>query len=279
MLVEHLHGTALRAGPLRFPAGRPGLGALPEHVTLTGHGSWWADDPADPRAAAVSCAGHAILAGDPRRTAPEELACLTGHYVAAPDRFLPLLGAAFHRLVPWERMIWIRSDPPPAVRLGPGTTVRRLLPRDTQALRTLGPDLAWTSASWGGPAGLAASGRCWGAFREGQLLSLACTFFAGSRYEDIAVATLPGARGRGLASACVEALCADLTTRGRVPSWTCSRDNHASRHLATRTGFRVVHEYVHYAVGAAVVPPGQRTLPRGLRETGGSAGADSRPPS
>ncbi|MEH6373590.1 GNAT family N-acetyltransferase [Streptomyces sp. KLMMK] len=256
MLVERLHGAALPAGPGApwFPAGRPGLGALPEHVALTGHGTWWADDPSGPRAAAVSCAGHAILAGDPRSADPGDLAPLAGHYVAAPDRFLPVLGAAFHRVVPWERMIWVHRDLPPAVLLGPEMTVRRLLPRDAHALRTLGQDMAWISAGWGGPTGLAASGRCWGVFRDGFLLSLACTFFVGSRYEDIAVATLPEERGRGLASACVQVLCADVTARGRIPSWTCSRDNHPSRRLAAKAGFHLVHEFVHFAVGAAVRP-------------------------
>ncbi|WP_367139765.1 MULTISPECIES: GNAT family N-acetyltransferase [Streptomyces] len=80
--------------------------------------------------------------------------------------------------------------------------------------------------------------------------------FLGSRYEDIAVATLPQERGRGLATACVRALCADITARGRIPSWTCSRNNQPSRHLAAKSGLRLVHECVHYAVGSADRCPG-----------------------
>ncbi|MGW1075995.1 GNAT family N-acetyltransferase [Streptomyces sp. NPDC002537] len=244
-----------------FATGHPGLGVLPEHVRSTGHGRWWADHPARPRAAAVSCAGYAILGGDPRPTRPEGLAPLAHSHIAAPDRFLPVLGAAFERIVPWERMIWVHHDPAPAVRPAPGVTVRRLTPRDAPAVRDLGAEPAWIAASWGGPYGLAASGRAVGAFRGTRLLSLACTYFTGGRYEDIAVTTLPEERGRGLAAACVRALCADITARGRTASWTCSRDNHPSRGLAAASGFRLIREYVHYAVGA----PAHDTAPHGRR--------------
>ncbi|MGW1199985.1 GNAT family N-acetyltransferase [Streptomyces sp. NPDC002536] len=238
-----------------FPSGRPGLGSLTEHIRSTGTGRWWADDPRAPRAGAVGCAGHVLLGGDPRAVRPEDLAPLARSWFAAPDRFLPLLGAAFDRIVPWERMVWVRDGdagrtPVPS----PGTRIRRLTGADADAVHSLGPDLAWITESWGGPYALAASGHCHGAFRDGRLLSLACTYFLGSRYEDIAVATAPEARGRGLARACVHALCADIASRGRTASWTCSRDNHPSRTLAAATGFRLVREYVHYAAGRAVAP-------------------------
>ncbi|MFF7726808.1 GNAT family N-acetyltransferase [Streptomyces sp. NPDC008001] len=255
---------AIRARHPWFPAGRPGVGALPEHAARTGLGNWWTDHPLRPRAAAVSCAGYAVLAGDPRATVSADLAHLAHCYVVAPDRFLPALGSAFVRIVPWERMIWVHDDPVPAFRPAPGVVLRPLRPADAPAVRALGPDLAWVAESWGGADGLTASGRAWGAFRDRRLLSLACTFFAGSRYEDIAVSTLPAERGRGLATACVRALCTDITARGRSPSWSCSRDNHPSRHLAAKTGFQLVHTYVHYVLGAPVAdcrPPVKATRP------------------
>ncbi|MFI1252892.1 GNAT family N-acetyltransferase [Streptomyces netropsis] len=236
----------------------PGLGALPGHVRSTGTGHWWADRPLEPRAGAVSCAGYAVLGGDPGAVAPETLAPLAHSYFAAPDGFLPVLGAAFERIVPWERMIWVQDDPEHDTPLSfPDVTVRRLTGRDTSAVRELGPDLAWITESWGGPCRLAASDHCWGAFRDGRLLSLACTYFLGERYEDIAVATVPAERGRGYASACVRGLCADIAVRGRIPSWTCSRHNEPSRRLAARAGFRLVREYVHYAVGAPAARAGR----------------------
>ncbi|MEU1819342.1 GNAT family N-acetyltransferase [Streptomyces roseifaciens] len=239
--------------------GMPGLGAMPDHVRFTGTGRCWADRPSAPRAAVVSCAGYTLMGGDPWAVPPGALAPLAYGYFAVPDRFLPLLGEAFERIVPWERMLWVRDNDVPASRPVTGTsiTVRRLTGADAAAVRGLGPDLSWIAGTWAGAHGLAASSYSWGAFRDGRLLSLACTYFRGSLYEDIAVATRPEERGRGLATACVRRLCADITTRGTLPTWTCSRHNEPSRRLAATLGFRLHREYVHYAVGASAARTGR----------------------
>ncbi|MEU4615592.1 GNAT family N-acetyltransferase [Streptomyces umbrinus] len=78
---------------------------------------------------------------------------------------------------------------------------------------------------------------------------MACTYFRGTRYEDIAVFTTPDQRRHRLALACVTALTADITARGHTPSWNCSTLNRASRLLAWTAGFRLVREYVHHTVG------------------------------
>ncbi|MFI5980363.1 GNAT family N-acetyltransferase [Streptomyces sp. NPDC051555] len=85
---------------------------------------------------------------------------------------------------------------------------------------------------WGGPEQLVASGLGWGAFHRGRALSLACTYFLGSRYEDVTALATPRQPPPVLALACVTALCEDIAARGRTPSWTCSRDNRPSRLLA-----------------------------------------------
>ncbi|WP_346427565.1 GNAT family N-acetyltransferase [Streptomyces sp. AcE210] len=86
--------------------------------------------------------------------------------------------------------------------------------------------------------------------RGGQVLAIACTYFRGTRYEDVAVFTTPDHRRHRLALACVTALVPDITARGHTPSWNCSVLNRASRLLAWTAGFRLVREYVHYAVGS-----------------------------
>ncbi|MFJ8311661.1 MULTISPECIES: GNAT family N-acetyltransferase [unclassified Streptomyces] len=249
MLIE-LPSHQLPAHLRRFPRGTAGPTALAEHVLATRVGRLWADHPDHPRAVAVACAGHVLLSGDPGALDPASLAPLADRYVLTPDRFLPALGSAFDRVVPWERMVYVRREKPTSRPQPPrGVTVRRLVATDALALASLDANSAWIHASWGGAAGLAGSGHAWGAFHKDRLLAVACTYFLGSRYEDIAVVTLPEHRREQLALSCVLALCADVEARGNTPSWTCSRHHRASRLLAWTAGFRLQREYVHYATG------------------------------
>ncbi|MFE3179369.1 GNAT family N-acetyltransferase [Streptomyces violascens] len=234
-------------------APEPGPAALAEHVLTTGNGHGWADRALQPRTIAVDCARHVLLRGDPGALDPAGLAPLAHRYVEAPGRFLPLLGASFDRVVPWERMVYVQRERATAPRSPRGVTIRPLTSADAPALVRLAPDSAWIHASWGGPSGLGRSGHAWGAFRQGALLGVACTYFRGGAYEDIAVVTAPDQRRRQLALGCVVALSRDIAARGRATSWTCSRHNRASRALAWTAGFRLVREYVHYATGAPVV--------------------------
>ncbi|AZP15194.1 GNAT family N-acetyltransferase [Streptomyces aquilus] len=234
-----------------FPTGSPGPGTVGEHVLATGNGRWWADRAVLPHSVAVSCTGHVVLRGVPDAPTPETLAPLAGCRIDAPSRFLPALGSAFERLTPWERITWTLQAGPLTATLPMGVTVRHLEAADTEAVHALGPDASWLSASWGGPAGLAASGHAWAAVgRTGRILAVACSYFRGTRHEDVAVHTVPGRRRHRLALACVTSLCADITARGHLPSWNCSVHNRASRLLAWTAGFRLVREHVHYAVGS-----------------------------
>ncbi|MCX5339647.1 GNAT family N-acetyltransferase [Streptomyces atratus] len=246
-----LQSNSLPALARCFPAGAPGPAALAEHVLRTGAGHWWADHAVEPQAVAVSCADHVLLRGDPRALTPGSLAPLAGSYIETPSRFLPALGASFSRIVPGERMVYIHRAPAtsPAPRPPRGVTIRPLVPEDAQALAALGPDAAWLHKSWNGPSGLAASGLGRAAFHKDRILAVACTYFLGSEYEDIACFTVPEHRRRHLAHACVAGLCADIAARGRIASWSCSRGNRPSRLLAWTSGFRLEHEYVHYATG------------------------------
>nr|Q05071.1 RecName: Full=Uncharacterized N-acetyltransferase in mutA 5'region; AltName: Full=ORF-D [Streptomyces virginiae]AAA03039.1 unknown [Streptomyces virginiae] len=204
----------LPAEPRWFAPGAPGPAALPEHVTATGVGSWWADRALDPRAVAVSCAGHVLLSGDPGSVAPGLLAPFAHSHVEAPVRFLPVLGSAFDRVVPDERMVYIHREPVEPPRPPRGVTVRRLTPTDAPALAALSADSSWIYDSWGGPEGLAASEHGWAAVdRDGRVAAVACGYFTGQAYEDVAVLTTPERRRERLALACVTALCADITAR------------------------------------------------------------------
>ncbi|MFD5512449.1 GNAT family N-acetyltransferase [Streptomyces sp. NPDC127051] len=249
-----LHPSLLPSLTPWFPAGSPGIGALAEHVLRTGNGRWWCDRPGNPRILAVSCGDHALLRGDPRGLASEELRPLATHYVHASAGFAASLHTALEGVTPWERMMYVRRAPALPARPPRGVTVRRLLACDARALAALGPQASWIHGTWGGPHGLAGSGAAWGAFHRRELLAVACAYFAGSRYEDVAVLADPGHRRRHLGLACVSALCEDIAARGRTPTWSCARDNRPNRLLAWRAGFRLEHEYVHYATRGPRTP-------------------------
>ncbi|MFB7280490.1 GNAT family N-acetyltransferase [Streptomyces hydrogenans] len=236
-----------------FPVGAPGTATLAEHVLATGHGTWWTDRPVRPRVIAVTSGRHALLAGDPTALAPSDLAPLAGHRVEASTRFLPVLASAFALLHPWDRMLYLQRTDPSAARVPRGTTVRRLRPEDGPSLAAAGLALGWTFATWGGPEGLARSGHGWAAFRKDRALAVACSRFTGSRYEDVACATDPTERRQHLALACLAGLTADIAGRGRTATWSCSRENRASRLLAWTAGFRLHREYVHHTTGPVIV--------------------------
>ncbi|MGW0750627.1 GNAT family N-acetyltransferase [Streptomyces sp. NPDC002587] len=237
-----------------FPTGSPGPGTLAEHVLTTGVGLWWADRPDRPRVLAVSCADHVLLRGDPGVLTQDALARFASRYVETPARFWPSLGSAFERVVPWERMLYVHQPQAPVSlpRNPRGVTVRRLTPQDVPALAAMDSENAWIHASWGGPSGLAASGHSWATFARGRGVSVACTYFLGSAYEDIAVVTVPDRRRERLALACVAGLTADIQAQGHTASWCCSRDNRPSRLLAWTAGFRLTREYVHHITGRAL---------------------------
>lgn len=239
----------------RFLPDRPGpLVGL--HVSQTGHGECFADRWPDPRAVLVKSGENYSLDGDPAALTARDLTGRIEGYVEAPESFVPLLWAAFDELAVWDRVM---LELPGRPRMAPARdgVVRRLEPADATALARLDAELTWISSTWGGPAGLAASGYAWGAFAAGRLISVACSFFLGERYEDIGVVTESAFRGRGASGACARALCEEIRARGRRPGWTTSPDNAASLRVAEKLGFKLHHRDQLYLVGLPSPEPGR----------------------
>ena len=124
--------------------------------------------------------------------------------------------------------------------------------------------------TWGGPAGLAASGHAYGAFDGDRLAAVTCTFFRGLRHDDAGVVTEPELRGRGLGTASALAWCAGILAQGRVPTWTTSVDNAPSRGIAERLGFELVRRDVLHVIGIEVPPVA--TYDEHGRDTGAPVG-------
>jgi GNAT superfamily N-acetyltransferase len=224
------------------------------HVLNTGNGRIYADRWPDQRAVLAESAGNLALNGDPRALSPEDLRPLVRGFTSAPKAFAPLLGDAFPDMKLWQRVV-LELRGAPRFAEPQGAAIRRLRAADVSLAEIAGEGLAWVGKTWGGMAGLAASGRAWAAFVEGRLVSLACTFFQGDRYEDIGVATLPEFRRLGLSAACAGRLCQDILARGCLPSWNTSPDNLASLRVAEKLGFEWQRDDRLYVVGVEIPAP------------------------
>ncbi|GEL20423.1 GNAT family N-acetyltransferase [Pseudonocardia asaccharolytica] len=220
-------------------AERPGK-LMHAHITQTGIGRCRVDRWPGPSTVLAELPGNIAARGEPRPV-PD----LVGFVQAAPE-WLPALREVDPGTAVWDRVVAVLPD---AVDVpAPAHPVRRLGPDDAAALAGLDPSIGWVCGTWGGPAGVAASGMAWAAFDDDRPVSVACSFFVGSAQEDIGVVTDPHHRGRGLSTACAAALVGEIRSRGRRPTWTTSPDNAASLAIAARLGFTRVREDVLYAV-------------------------------
>ncbi|NUM49160.1 MAG: GNAT family N-acetyltransferase [Anaerolineales bacterium] len=224
------------------------------HVIHTGHGHAWADRWPDPRVIITETAGNYSMSGDPNALPPDDLRPLISGFIEAPDAFVPLLRAAFPDLIRWPRVIYSLPGAP-HFTTPDGYTLRRLGAEDAGHLANLSEEVNWIYKTWYGAENMAASDHAWGAFADGQLVSVANSFFVGERYEDLGVVTEPGFRGRGLSVACAGALCADIIARGRMPSWGTSTDNLASMRVAEKVGFVLERWDVLYVANLQIPEP------------------------
>jgi RimJ/RimL family protein N-acetyltransferase len=232
---------------------RPGPEALAGHVARTGYGQVWLDRPVDPQLVIVRCLDNVLVRGDPTATDGQFDALVTG-WVDAPVEFEPLLRNASDRFVKWQRMVFVldgEAAPVPSPRV-PGTSrveVRRVTGADVEVLATQPPEFRWVIKTWPTIADVAVPGYAWAAFVDGELASVASSFFAGARHEDLAVVTYQRFRRNGLSAAAAAGVCRDVRTRGLRPSWTTWRENEASQATAARLGFRHHHDRPVYLVG------------------------------
>jgi RimJ/RimL family protein N-acetyltransferase len=237
-----------------FQPEAPGMVLAASHVLHTGFGGWWADRWPTPRVLLGGVAGNYTLRGDPTALTPDDFDPQLAGVIEAPARFLPLLEAAFDPVFQWPRVLYRHPGPAslPVSSVSSGAAVRRLAASDARALATLSTESSWISKTWGSPAGLAANGMAWGAFVDGKLVSVACTFFVGDAHEELGVVTESDFRGQGLSLACTLGLCRDGFARGRTPTWSTSPDNVGSMRVAEKCGFDFVGEGVLYVVNAEI---------------------------
>jgi GNAT superfamily N-acetyltransferase len=244
--------------PLRehFVPDRPGP-LIGLHAINTGVGSCWVDRWPRARAGIVFTGGNLTCWGDADALVPSDLGHIVHGLLREWDRvfiearpgFETVIGRAVPGLLVWPRVILVHAREAGLARQA-GGLLRRLLASDAVAVGHLDASIAWISDTRGGAAPLAASETAWGAFVDGRLVSVAVPYFVGDRHEDIGVVTDPGFRGRGLSPACAARVIADIRARGRIPGWSTSVDNRASRRVAEKLGFVWHRDDVLHIAGA-----------------------------
>ena len=125
--------------------------------------------------------------------------------------------------------------PPRPVASFPHPAVRLLGPADAPLLDAVPPDLR--PARYPTAAELLNEGIAAAAVADGALVALAQTGARSPRHADLAVATLPAFRGRGLATAAAALVAAKIQAAGQVPVWSAGETNHPSLRIARTLGF------------------------------------------
>jgi RimJ/RimL family protein N-acetyltransferase len=222
------------------------------HVLMTGNGVVFVDQWPDAQLVLTRSGSNYALLGSPDALSIDSLRRHVAGFLEAPHAFAPVLAKLSSETIEWPRINLLQTvvrEPGPA-----NAEVRRLDATDAHLVSGLQTESNWIADTWGGAAGLARSGFAYGAFVDGRLASVACTFFVAERFEDLGVITEPAFRGHGLSPACAAAVCADIRARGRVPSWTTSPDNTASLRVAEKLGFTPGHHDRLWVVGRSVPP-------------------------
>lgn len=217
------------------------------HMLATGIGEWWVDRFPSPRVSMMFMGGNLAFFGQPEAIDARHLGDLIERQLRTWDRVFIEASGNFDKQVTkavgplqvWPRVI-LQLDGAPAqvTEASPGTVVRRIETADADRVTSLSEDIQWIGDTFGGARGLARSALAWGAFVDGQLVSVAVPAFIGDTFEDIGVATEEKFRGRGLSPACTAKVIEDLRHRGRRGSWSTTPTNAASLRVAHKLGYR-----------------------------------------
>lgn len=229
---------------------------LAPQLIRSGAGEWWVDAWPAPRASFLVVGGNVALQGSWTQAEAAFLAERLAERLRTWERVFvempsELEATVLPRLAPlqsWPLHVFQRAHTPMR-RMEETETLRRLDATHSSALAGMSPDLHWIGDPWGGLEALAASGRAWGAWQDGALVSVAAAGLVGETHEDVFVVTQPGYRGRGLSPRCAEAVVADAMASGKTATWTTWPANASSQRVAEKLGFRKVRDLRAWIAG------------------------------
>ena len=220
------------------------LPALRESVLEGRIGQVWVDDVSRPRIARMDVGCYSIFGGDPAHPQASDLI----RRVQAPVELVypdadwrrRMYKAWGSQLRDWEMASFTPDDfsrdhlEKLAADLPDSFTTRPLQIGEIQQLGgDLEPHGLQTHAD---PQTLLQHGMAWGAVIDGSVACAATSYAQSTRLVEVAIATHPDYRGRGLATATSAAFCLAALDRGLSPLWNAS--NPVSQRLALRLGYR-----------------------------------------
>ncbi len=168
------------------------------------------------------CAGLAAL------PAPD----WSGFCKADPD-WESSLGSSFDSVIRQERIGFVGGETLPS-----NGETRAITADDALAVKAIGERWLWKRYSSAREFCKQATATV--ALLDGKVRSVATVFAADERYADIAVATHPDYRARGLARSAVLALCQILRECGLIPFWETAAGNTASRLIPEALGWKQI---------------------------------------
>ena len=173
-------------------------------------------------------------------------------FILAPKTFLSGLKRIDPQLAIWPRANFVLDSPLKELSYLSSAEVRKVTPSDAAALEKIGQSWLWKY--WQNIDDFCRTGTAYVAIARGEAASVASVFTESDRYVDLAVATHPAFRGKGLAIATTRALCEEILAIGKIPVWNTSPENIASCVIGRKLGFREISAEPLYVI--------QRDIPR-----------------
>jgi len=207
-----------------------------------------------PCVAAIAWRDHLVLAGDANADQwTEFVASLDFHgFIQSPEDFLPGLRRIAPDLAIWPRVRFVLNGPPTDVPYPRNARIRKANLGDASALEQIGQSWVWKY--WEGAEDFCRTATAYVAEVETTAVSVVSIFVEYENYADLAVATHPSFRRKGLATAAAHALCAEIVAEGRIPVWSTSPDNIASSIIPRKLGFVEIPANPIYVMNHEIPP-------------------------
>lgn len=212
------------------------------------------DDWERPRMAAVTRGDDLVLAGeaDAHRWTTFVSTLNFSGFVQAPEIFLQALKSIDPQLIVWSRVSFVLDGALKDIPCPPNVKIRKVHRNHAAALERIGQSWLWKY--WSNAEDFCQTGTAYVAQVDGEAVSMASVFTESDHYADLAVATHPAFRGKGLATAAAHALCKEILAEGRLPVWNTSPENPSSCAIPRRLGFREIPAQPLYVMNRDIPP-------------------------